>query len=353
MPTRVAYCTGFWCTNVGNAFFSLGVEYALKRILGEKNVSIVSDLQTYTTSFGKRLYPDKNQNIYLSKLDVDYLVLAGPVISKYFLLLWEDILINLENRGIRYIILSAGMMKMTKESLGECRIFFEQHPPYAFSSRDYKTYETFGKYADHSYDGICFSFYAPDYYAPSPISETFITMNFDKIPEPKVWFDDIKTENSFNFNGYQCHVKHESMLTKMAMKTDRFSDALIYAASVFPQKKRQNRLGEYAVFRTDHRFYPHYRRKIYGQGNSFCADIPYGYLEIYANSELTLSDRVHACAATLAFGHPAMLFSETNRVGLLERVGARDISERPVTLDLARLKKEKMDMYEWLVSVLM
>ena len=29
---------------------------------------------------------------------------------------------------------------------------------------------------------------------------------------------------------------------------------------------------------------------IYGQANSFCADLPYGYLELYGISVLTLSD---------------------------------------------------------------
>ena len=82
MSIRIAYCTGFWCTNIGNAFFSLGVEHVLKDILGSENVTTVSDFQTYTTGYGKRLYPDKNQLEYISKLDVDYLVLAGPVISK-------------------------------------------------------------------------------------------------------------------------------------------------------------------------------------------------------------------------------------------------------------------------------
>ena len=45
---KVAYCTGFWCTNIGNGFFSLGVEYVLKKILGAENVTVVSDYQTYT-----------------------------------------------------------------------------------------------------------------------------------------------------------------------------------------------------------------------------------------------------------------------------------------------------------------
>lgn len=350
MP-KVAYCTGFWCTNIGNAFFSLGVEHVLKQLLGEENVCLVSDYQTYTTGYGKRLYPDKNQLNYLSLLDVDYLVLAGPVLSKYFLPLWKDILLDLEKRGVRYVLLSAGMMKMTEDSLRECREFFAAHPPFILSSRDHKTYDTFGKYADHAYDGICFAFFTPDYYHPAPLTERYVTMNFDKIQEPKVWADEESDPDSFVFEGLQWHVKHEGLLTRTAMKTDRFSDALIYAASLFPQKKRADRIGNFAVFRTDHRFHPHYRKKIYAQANSFCADLPYGYLELYANSSLTLSDRVHACAVTLAYGHPAMLFTKTTRVGLLERVGAGEISRYPVRLDMALLKEEKRKQLDWLKGV--
>ena len=352
MPGKIAYCTGFWCTNVGNAFFSLGVEYVLKQIVGEKNVTIVSDYQTYTTGYGKRLFPDKNQLEYLTKLEVDFIVLAGPVISKYFLKLWKDILIALEKRGIRYMILSAGMMKMTEDSLAECQLFFRDHPPYVLCSRDRKTYDIFGKYADHAYDGVCFSFFAPEYYAPSGIHEKYLTLNFDKISEPKIWADENNSDDSFEFDGRAFHVKHTGLLSNVARKTDSFTDALIYVTSFFPQAKRDDRIGDYTVYRTDHRFHPHFRKKIFGRPNSFCADLPYGYLNLYANSALTLSDRVHSCAVTMAYGHSAMLFSVTNRVGLLERVGAGDISERPAALDMERLKVEKQRMVDWLRTVI-
>lgn len=349
MAKHVACCTGFWCTNIGNAFFGLGVEHALKAILGTRNVTPVADFQTYTTGYGKRLYPHRNQLEYISKLNIDYLVLAGPIISKYFLTLWKDLLLNLENRGIRYIIVSAGTMKMTQEAFAECQDFFQKHPPYLFTSRDRATFEAFGHYADYAYDGICFSFFAPDYYAPTGIDATYITLNFDKIGEPKIWRDDNDTTDpfSFSFDGGTYHIKH-TLLTKMAKKTDRFSDALIYAASFLPQRKHADKIGEYTVFRTDHRFHPHFRRKIYAQKNSFCADLPYGYLDLYANTSLTLSDRVHACAVTLAYGKPAMLFAQTNRVGLLERVGATDITQRPIALDMNMLNAEKCAMLEWL-----
>lgn len=352
MSIRVAYCTGFWCTNIGNAFFGLGVEYVLKKILGDENVTVVSDYQTYTTEYGRRLYPHHNQLDYISKLDVDYVVLAGPVLSKYFLSLWKNILVRLEQRGIRYMLLSAGIMKMPETSLKECREFFDEHPPYVLISRDRITYDTFGKYADHAYDGICFSFFTPDYYSPSPIKEKYITLNFDKIPEPTIKVVDITHEHTFEFDGVYYHVERSGFISKLTAKTDRFSDALTYATSMLPQKRRPDKIGSYTIFRTDHRFHPHYRRKIYNQNNSFCADLPYGYLNIYAGSELTLSDRVHACAVTMAYGHSAMLFSKTNRVGLLERVGANDISEHPVFLDMEYVKKEKKNMVEWLEKML-
>lgn len=353
MPAKVAYCTGFWCTNIGNGFFSLGVEHVLKKILGQDHVSLVSDYQTYTTGYGKRLHPAKQQLEYIAMLDVDYVVLAGPVLSRYFLELWKDVLIQLEKRGVRYILLSAGTMKMTESALAECTAFFAAHPPYALVSRERSTYELFGKYADHAYDGVCFSFFAPDYYTPAAMGdEKWIAMNFDKINEPEVRIADQASPDGFCFDGQQFAVEHTGLFTKIAEKTDRFSDAIIYATCWLPHKKRADQIGDYKVLRTDHRFHPHYRKKIYRQNNSFCADLPYGYLNLYANTALTLSDRVHACAVTMAYGHAAMLFSKTNRVGLLERVGAGDITQRPVQLDLQKLQQEKEEMVSWLAQIL-
>ena len=122
--------------------------------------------------------------------------------------------------------------------------------------------------------------------------------------------------------------------------------------SLLPAPKRENEIGQYKLVRTDQRFHPHFRSKIYAYKNSFCADIPYGYINLYANSQLTLSDRVHSCAVTLAYGHSAMLFVKTNRVGLLERVGAGEITKKPVKLDMEILDQEKVNMLMWLTDIL-
>lgn len=354
---KVAYCTGFWCTNIGNGFFSLGVEYALKKVLGNKNVTVVSDLQTYTTSYGKRLYIDKNQLEYISALDVDHIVLAGPVISKYFLGLWKDILLKLKQRGIGFIILSAGSMKLNETAREEIKQFFKTCPLYIFSSRDQTAFEEFGPYAVHVYNGICFSFFIPNCYTPASLKEMspYVVYNFDKISEPEIWIDKgrkKKSDRQFEFDGNIYKIAYPKCLTALSAKTDRFTDALIYAMSIFPAKKLSDMVGNLQIIRTDHRFHPHFRRKIYQQKNSFVADLPYGYLNLYANAEFTLSDRIHACAVTLAFGHSAMLFAKTDRHGLLDRVGAENICNRLVKLDMPRLEEEKKNQIDWLRMIL-
>ena len=176
--------------------------------------------------------------------------------------------------------------------------------------------------------------------------------NFDKIIEPQIWMDDPtrKHTHEFEFKGNSFFVNSPATV---AAKTDRFTDALIYIRSLLPAPKREDVIGQYMLVRTDQRFHPHFRSKIYAYKNSFCADIPYGYINLYANAQLTLSDRVHACAVTLAYGHSAMLFANTNRVGLLERVGAGEITKRPVSLDMELIRAEKAKMVEWLQNFLL
>ncbi len=349
---KVAYCTGFWSTNLGNGFFSLGVEYALKKLLGTENVTVLSDFQTYTTSYGKRLYPDKNQLDFISALDIDYVVLSGPMLSRYFVQLWKDVIINLHKRGVRYILLSAGIMKLENSKKDELYNFLKEYPPYILISRDEDTYYEFSRFADHAYNGICFSFFVPDLYNPckTPDLEPYVIYNFDKINEPDIWIKGTKKKKAdidFTFLKNKFCVRH-SPVTRLAFKSDRFTDALIYALSALPKTTKPNRIGEYTVIRTDHRFHPHFRRKIYRYSNSYCADLPYGYLNLYANATFTLSDRVHACAVTLAFGNSAMLFSATPRSGLLDRVGATQVRTKLEKLDLAYLNNEKSLMLNWL-----
>lgn len=350
---KVAYCTGFWCTNVGNGFFGLGVEHVLRKVFGHENVTVVSDYQTYTDAFGKRLYPAKNQLAYIADLDVDMVVLAGPVLSRYFLLLWKDVLLKLQAKGVRYMLLSAGQMKINRQEAEEIRLFFRQCPPYLLMSRERTTFETFSDCCVNAYDGICFAFFAPEVNPKTVIAseKPFLVLNFDKIDEPYIWCGDKHgkaSHRTFTLDEKQFHVRYPACYADFALKTDRFTDALVYALSLFPPGHRDDEIGGYRIIRTDHRFHPHYRGKIYRYHHSFVSDLPHPYLTLYANAACTLSDRVHACAVTMAYGNSAMLFSKTNRVELLDRVGATDICQSVVKLDMDQLAKEKRNIISYL-----
>ena len=121
--------------------------------------------------------------------------------------------------------------------------------------------------------------------------------------------------------------------------------------SPLPRRKRPDKIGDYNIIRTDHRFSPMFMRKVYRYNNSFCSDIPHTYLNLYAETKLTISDRVHACAATLAYGNSAFLLAKTGRSALLSRIGAIEVTDHPVKIDMDYLNSEKEAMVNWLKSI--
>ena len=81
-------------------------------------------------------------------------------------------------------------------------------------------------------------------------------------------------------------------------------------------------------------------------------DTPEGYLIAYANSELTLSNRVHANVATLSYGNTAMYFSDSKRATLLNRLDLSEIYNKPMTLDQDRLDEEKFNLLNFIKSTI-
>ena len=351
---KVAFIGGFWSPNIGNAFFNMGAQYVLNQVFGEDNVTMVFDQPAYITQWNTQKGNPPQAIDYWAHLNVDYVVLLGPVITKAFLNVWKPTLEILKSRGIKYMILSAGMMKYDERVIEGVKEYFKTNPPYVMTTRDSDTFNTFKDFVPNIYDGICFAFFMPECYKPiSTDLKPIMAVNFDKIDEPYIYIDEPKknADISFEFDGQKIGMKFGGLISRLGLKTDRFTDALVYMMSPLPRGKRPLKIGKYNIIRTDHRFSPMFMRKVYRYNNSFCADIPHTYANIYAESELTLSDRVHACAVTLAYGNAAYLFAKTGRSALLHRVGAVDIEKKPVKIDLDYLKNEKHRLIEWLKRI--
>jgi hypothetical protein len=93
------------------------------------------------------------------------------------------------------------------------------------------------------------------------------------------------------------------------------------------------------------------KREYYNKNNILISDIPEEYLNVYAHTKKTYSDRVHACVSTLSYGNQAKLFIDTKRALLFERIGLGDITSDFVTLKDTNIKKEKDEQIKYLREI--
>jgi hypothetical protein len=255
-------------------------------------------------------------------------------------------------------LLGVAAMRYSDNDINEYREFLKEFPPYILTSRDSDTYNLLGDLAEHSIDGIDMAFFIPDLYQLGGLKNLppFIALSFDKTPEPVF---QILTKNSSNpnlnfdrffyFGEEKWVVKSPALRVRLARKSRYL---MLLESILFPGNKN-SRIGNYLAVRTDHRYNPIIKKKTFRYPNTMVNDTPYPYFEIYGNAELTLSNRLHACVIALAYGKPAMLFSESPRLRLMERLNLTEVTKCPVTIDQHVLDTEKRKLvnflYEWMV----
>ncbi len=351
MRPSVALVSGFWGQNIGNAFFNIGGKWILDQIFGEGCVDFIQDQPGYWTFNNQsRGNPKKDINL-LKYLDVDYVVLQGPIMTVNFRSLWEGTFREYKRRGIKVILLSAAFFKFTKVEIKKAKSFLLEYPPVIISTRDHKSYDIIKKCAEYTYSGIDSAFYVPEAYKPFSLClNPYIVLNFDRYPEPNIFVTDAEsfgrgaTDISFEALGYCWHLR----IPEFQNMISGLGKWQAYIGCLLDKRKMPTMIKDYGIVRTEHRVNPHIAWKIYKQPNAVASDEPFTYFSVYAGSRLTLSDRVHACVATLAYGNPAMLFTPSPRSKLFDRIGLTDIKKWPVSLDPLYLKEEKEAELEFL-----
>lgn len=324
---NITYLGGAWPTNIGNAFIDLGSMHSLKSASPGCNIRFYSEVPQWFFYYNKK---NVNNAIGLARLvKSDYLVVSGMLCCDEFIKLYEPVISELIKNGTKFIINGGGGAEYTKKEVENFRNFLKRNPPYAFISRDEPSFENFKDLAEHSYSGIDCGFFVSDCFESADLNlPDFVVFNFD-------------TSRTENF-------------LKMARKLVFFKKPTLKIPEI---PKIKDRL----IIRTHHSCWPVRRYGIFDIGlprgyfnmpNTFISDIPYGYLNFYAKTKATYSNRVHACVATLAFGNPAMLFSESDRAYLFDRVGASRIKEKLVCLNPEKIRQEKSKQIEFLSSVL-
>jgi hypothetical protein len=349
---RIALVSGFWGQNIGNAFFNIGGKWILQQVFPDHDVDFIQDQPGLRTFHNQSKGNPKNDIELLRFLKVDYIVLQGPMLTVNFRALWERTFAALTKRGTRIILLGAALFKHTEQEIEANHQFLREYPPFLMSTRDHYTYEAFKDICPKIYSGIDSAFFCPKVYNPFDLAiEPYVTVNFDRFPEPNITVAPRRADKlegpfdrNFEILGHQWGLRQPKLQMRFSLK----GKAWAYIGALLDRRKLPKEIAGYTIVRPEHRFNPHITWKIYRQPNAVASDEPFTYFTVYAGASLTLSDRVHACVATLAYGKPAMLFTPSPRARLFERLGMNAIRERPVTLNLDYLERERQAELEFL-----
>lgn len=349
---RVALVGGQWAQNVGNAFFNLGGEYVLQQVFGDDQVGFFQDQPNYRTLHNKFKGNPENYVDFVKHLDIDYLVLQGPVLNGWMRASWEDAFKVLKAKGVKIILLSCAFFKFRDDEIASVRAFLEEYPPALISTRDDRSFGIMQDWLPDvpKYNGIDSGFFLNRCVTPfkTRADSPYMAMTFDRYPEPSVSEQPL---DGAKFNSRAVQIGDKTYQLGVPKRLDKYAHKgkiIGYFADLTDRRKLSATFEDLMIVRPEHRFFPHVTHKIYRQPNATATDEPWTYINIYANAAFTLSDRVHACVATLAYGHPAMLFTPSPRSALFGRVGLAHIKDELVTLDLDYLADEQDKEIAWL-----
>lgn len=338
---NIGIYAGYWSTNIGNSYFQRGCEYLFRQAFPDANIFFIADEAGYINP--KAGNPANSFNSILN-IKMDIAVILGPFIRPEVSKIAIPTLLALKKKGIRVIALGVGMMDYQKSTIEYANKVLNEIKPDIFMTRDNPTYEAFSKSCKLAYNGIDLGFFSSDVYGNAPgLDGDYVTFNFDQLPEPIVSSDQLG-EFPFEFNGKGYSLSFNKRRKKFAEKGFLYQ---IFDGLFLSQKYNESFDG-LPIIRTDHRYNPAILKRIYRYPNTIASDIPEPYWAAYKNTKLTISNRVHACVATLSFGNPAWLFTKSPRSYLLDRVGVTDIRRGPITVSTDYLADEKLKMIDFI-----
>jgi hypothetical protein len=341
---RIGNVVGYWSTNIGNSFFQLSAEKLLKEM--GHDVFNIPDLSGYADLQSK----SKNSLDLLSYYSLDALVLHGPMFRSNITEIMASLLEIQVDRKIPVLLLGAGMMDYDSKYSEKYRDFIDRCNVKFISTRDEATYEYLsGMNLSNTvlHNGIDLAFFLPKFYHKNTLKKELIVLNFDQIDEPK--FKEVDSgEIQINHQSFTYRVGNKSEPLKLFKKFAPFVK-WIWQRDI----NRELLINHDNILRTEHRYNPYFGKKIYSKSRTFASDHPTGYIDIYSNSKLTLSNRVHACALTLANGGKAMYFSNSKRAALLDRVvGDDSYTEKPVRINSSIIEDEYVNLIKALKNVI-
>ena len=304
---RILIENSVWA-NVGNAWYQYSLYYMLKKLFPEHDVIIGEG----PINLAFRITNAKQQANALNWMEyqsADIHIFSGPMISdldNFYL----NKIAKLKSRGEDYALISCSGTGYSSNRIAELGEFLEKYPPLFMATRDEETYNAFSPFVPNSYNGICTAFLVDKNIdiRTYKMDQPFFISSFYREEEPKFVLKD-KTQPCSLENVEVHHRKNRWGLPYSLSRHFNYKN------------EQQSELGGMLIVRTIQGLSTRFNHINFALPNSFISFNPLTYLEIFKSSEFTISDRVHACAVSLACGHPARFLFHTPRAGIFDRLG--------------------------------
>lgn len=329
---NIGLFTSVFFNNIGNGFIDLGAEATLKAaISSEDNLIKISQCANFAASMSKafaikenpvvnwlwvsvmqkfaktlqdKTYKTVNSENVISAVDIlhlDVLVIPGCVLTVPFFTIYGELLKKKVNEGCKLVFLGASGNFYSEYEVKIVSEYLNQLKPFAIMTRDSVAYDKYSKYGDYSYNGIDNVFFVNQLNIPK-VETTPAEYNIINIEEPK----------------------HRVIKEKLI--------------------KELTEAGQNVII-TNHKPYPYSKVSKMVKSGVIVSDYPLDYLILYKNAKMVYSDRVHACIPNMAFGHPAVLYSESPRKALFSNVGIDKIDTKPMIVKDLTERQENQICY--------
>jgi hypothetical protein len=291
--------------NIGDGFYQSTLYCLFKELYPEADVFMGEG------PFRRAFKPKKQRHFenafkLMEYQKADLHVFSGPMIPQ-LLSNYKSRIEKIIDEGDNYALISvsgAGVSEEERLVLGD---FLKKNPPILFSSRDEETYIKFKEFVPNSYNGICTAFLVNHYLPVDTIDKNFFISSFYTELEPEYF---VKNNEELTVESVQ--VKHKNKIFGIPFDYSRHLNFL---------RPQQLKLQNSLILRVHQDLSTHNKHIKFSHPNSFMSFNLLSYLTLYKSTKFTVSDRVHSCAVTLAYGKPAKFLYNTPRDGIFSRLG--------------------------------
>ncbi|TDS13726.1 polysaccharide pyruvyl transferase family protein [Sphingobacterium paludis] len=295
--------------NVGDGWYQYSLYFLLKKLYPDSKV--IMGEGPIKRSF--RIRSEKQLSNALNLLDwqdADLHVFSGPMLKSLIADYGTKIKKIVESgKQYAFISVSGANEASTKQTLDDAKDFLKKYPPVFFSSRDSFTYNIFKDAVPNAYDGICTAFLVD------------LTLELDTFKMDKPFFvssfymenePDFNVDPSTTLSIENLEVKHRKNKWGLPFK---------YARHLNYTLPQQAEVGGHQIVRLIQNLNTKFNHINFAMPNSFMSFNPITYLEVIKSAEFVVSDRVHACATSLACNKPARFLFDTPRAVIFDRLG--------------------------------